>query len=105
MVDGGVAARGSEDVLERIGRLTEDLWVLAAVAAMSQTDGTMTTGLEEILVASGLGRLLLEFSGRMQSDMVFATVLAVIIEALALLAAMQAVERKLTGWAPNVSIG
>jgi hypothetical protein len=35
--------------------------------------------------------LLLEYSGRMQSDLVFATVLAVIIEALVLLAAMQPV--------------
>jgi hypothetical protein len=56
-------------------------------------------------VASGLGRLLLEYSGRMQSDMVFATVLAVILEALALLAAMQTIEKRLTRWAPNVSIG
>jgi ABC-type nitrate/sulfonate/bicarbonate transport system permease component len=59
---------------------------------------------ELILVASGLGRLLLEFSGRMQSDLVFATVFAVIIEALALLSAMQAFERKIAPWAPDVSI-
>jgi ABC-type nitrate/sulfonate/bicarbonate transport system permease component len=69
--------------------------------------GRAITGMvmvELILVASGLGRLLLEFSGRMQSDLVFATVLAVIIEALTLLAAMQAVERKMAPWAPDVSI-
>ena len=80
----------------------------AIFAGMRIGLGRAITGMgmvELILVASGLGRLLLEFSGRMQSDMVFATVLAVIIEALALLAAMQAVERKLTGWAPNVSLG
>jgi NitT/TauT family transport system permease protein len=59
---------------------------------------------ELILVASGLGRLLLEFSGRMQSDMVFATVLAVIIEALALLSAMQFLERKIARWAPDISL-
>jgi ABC-type nitrate/sulfonate/bicarbonate transport system permease component len=47
----------------------------------------------------------LEFSGRMQSDLVFATVIAVIIEALALLAAMQALEKRVTRWAPDVSIG
>ena len=69
--------------------------------------GRAITGMvmvELILVASGLGRLLLEFSGRMQSDLVFATVLAVIIEALILLAAMQALERKIAPWAPDISI-
>jgi NitT/TauT family transport system permease protein len=69
--------------------------------------GRSITGMvmvELILVASGLGRLLLEFSGRMQSDLVFATVLAVIIEALILLAAMQALERKIAPWAPDISI-
>ena len=60
---------------------------------------------ELLLVASGLGRLLLEFSGRMQSDLVFATVLTVIIEALALLAGMQALEKRITRWAPDISIG
>jgi NitT/TauT family transport system permease protein len=70
--------------------------------------GRAITGMvmvELILVASGLGRLLLEFSGRMQSDLVFATVLAVIMEALALLSAMKAVERRIAPWAPDVSIG
>jgi len=70
--------------------------------------GRAITGMvmvELILVASGLGRLLLEFSGRMQSDMVFATVLAVIIEALALLSVMQILERKIAPWAPDISIG
>ena len=70
--------------------------------------GRAITGMvmvELLLVASGLGRLLLEFSGRMQSDLVFATVLAVIIEALALLSAMKIIEKRLTRWAPDVSIG
>ncbi|HEX2929094.1 MAG TPA: ABC transporter permease subunit, partial [Candidatus Binatia bacterium] len=70
--------------------------------------GRAITGMvmvELLLVASGLGRLLLEFSGRMQSDLVFATVLAVIIEALTLLSAMQVIERKIAPWAPNIAIG
>jgi NitT/TauT family transport system permease protein len=70
--------------------------------------GRAITGMvivELLLVASGLGRLLLEFSGRMQSDLVFATVVAVIVEALVLLSAMQAFERRITPWAPDVSIG
>ena len=80
----------------------------AIFAGMRIGLGRAITGMvmvELILVASGLGRLLLEYSGRMQSDMVFATVLAVILEALALLAAMQTIEKRLTRWAPNVSIG
>ena len=80
----------------------------AIFAGMRIGLGRAITGMvmvELILVASGLGRLLLEYSGRMQSDMVFATVLAVIIEALALLTAMQAIEKRLARWAPDVSIG
>ncbi|HEY3168211.1 MAG TPA: ABC transporter permease, partial [Candidatus Binatia bacterium] len=52
----------------------------AIFAGMRIGLGRAITGMvmvELILVASGLGRLLLEFSGRMQSDLVFATVLAV----------------------------
>jgi len=80
----------------------------AIFAGMRIGLGRAITGMvmvELILVASGLGRLLLEFSGRMQSDLVFATVLAVIIEALALLAGMQALEKRITRWAPDISIG
>ena len=70
--------------------------------------GRAITGMvmvELILVASGLGRLLLEFSGRMQSDFVFATIIAVIVEALTLLSVMQALEKRIAPWAPDVSIG
>jgi len=80
----------------------------AIFAGMRIGLGRSITGMvmvELLLVASGLGRLLLEFSGRMQSDLVFATVLAVIIEAIALLTAMQAIERRIAGWAPDSSIG
>jgi NitT/TauT family transport system permease protein len=80
----------------------------AIFAGMRIGLGRAITGMvmvELLLVASGLGRLLLEFSGRMQSDLVFATVGAVIIEALVLLAAMQSLEKRVTRWAPDVSIG
>ena len=80
----------------------------AIFAGMRIGLGRAITGMvmvELLLVASGLGRLLLEFSGRMQSDLVFATVFAVIIEALALLAAIQTLEKKITRWAPDISIG
>jgi ABC-type nitrate/sulfonate/bicarbonate transport system permease component len=59
---------------------------------------------ELLLVASGLGRLLLEFSGRLQADLVFATVFAVIAEALVLLSAMRALEQKVAPWAHDVSV-
>jgi NitT/TauT family transport system permease protein len=80
----------------------------AIFAGMRIGLGRSITGMvmvELLLVASGLGRLLLEFSGRMQSDLVFATVLAVIIEALLLLTAMQSIEKRIVGWSPDISIG
>jgi ABC-type nitrate/sulfonate/bicarbonate transport system permease component len=60
---------------------------------------------ELLLVASGLGRLLLEFAGRLQAEFVFATVLVVIIEALLLLSAMRFAEQKVAPWAHDSSIG
>lgn len=69
--------------------------------------GRAITGMvivELLLVASGLGRLLLEFSGRLQADLVFATVFAVIGEALILLTAMRALEQKVAPWAHDVSV-
>jgi len=80
----------------------------AIFAGMRIGLGRAITGMvmvELLLVATGLGRLLLEFSGRMQSDLVFATVLVVIIEALSLLAAMQMIERRVARWAPDISVG
>src|SRR5713226_7679305 len=59
---------------------------------------------ELLLVASGLGRSLLEFAGRLQADFVFATVLVVIIEALLLLSAMRFAEQKVAPWAHDSSV-
>jgi NitT/TauT family transport system permease protein len=59
---------------------------------------------ELLLVASGLGRLLLEFTGRLQADLVFATVLVVIVEALILLTTMRLVEKKAAPWAHDISV-
>lgn len=59
---------------------------------------------ELLLVATGLGRLLLEFSGRLQADLVFATVFAVIAEALILLSAMRFLEIRIAPWAHDVSV-
>jgi ABC-type nitrate/sulfonate/bicarbonate transport system permease component len=59
---------------------------------------------ELLLVASGLGRLLLEFAGRLQADFVFATVLVVIIEALLLLHVMSFAEKRVAPWAHDISV-
>jgi NitT/TauT family transport system permease protein len=59
---------------------------------------------ELLLVASGLGRLLLEFAGRLQADFVFATVLVVIIEALLLLNLMSFAEKRVAPWAHDISV-
>jgi NitT/TauT family transport system permease protein len=53
---------------------------------------------EILLVAVGVGRLLLLYKGRFQSDMLFALVVAIIIEALILLKAMGWLERRLLPW-------
>ena len=59
---------------------------------------------ELLLVASGLGRLLLEFSGRLQAEFVFATVAVVIIEALLLLGMMRLAEQKMAPWTHDISL-
>ena len=59
---------------------------------------------ELLLVASGVGRLLLEFSGRLQAEFVFATVFVVIVEALLLLSAMRLAEKKVAPWAHDISL-
>ena len=53
---------------------------------------------ELILVASGVGRLLLEFTGRLESDYVFATVAIVVGEALLLLELMRRIELRVAPW-------
>lgn len=59
---------------------------------------------ELLLVATGLGRLLLEFSGRLQAELVFATVFAVIAEALILLTLMRFLEIRVAPWAHDASV-
>jgi ABC-type nitrate/sulfonate/bicarbonate transport system permease component len=54
---------------------------------------------ELLLVAVGIGRLMLLFRGRFQPDLLFALVIVVILEALILLKAMGALERRLVPWA------
>jgi ABC-type nitrate/sulfonate/bicarbonate transport system permease component len=54
---------------------------------------------ELLLVASGIGNLLLEFRAALDGGLLFATVFAVSLQAIVLLALMRTVERQLTPWA------
>jgi NitT/TauT family transport system permease protein len=54
---------------------------------------------ELLLVASGVGNLLLEFRAALDGGMLFATVFAVALQAIVLLALMRIVEQQLAPWA------
>ena len=63
--------------------------------------GRALTGMvvvELLLVATGIGNLLLDFSARLESDKIFATVGIVIAEALLLLQILTLIERKVAPW-------
>jgi ABC-type nitrate/sulfonate/bicarbonate transport system permease component len=53
---------------------------------------------ELLLVAVGIGNLLLRYRAQFQGGLMFATVLIVALEASILIAVMRAVERRLTRW-------
>jgi NitT/TauT family transport system permease protein len=59
---------------------------------------------ELLLVASGIGRILLRASGRLEGDLVFGLVLVIVLESLILLALMRGVERRMTPWAHDASV-
>jgi len=59
---------------------------------------------ELLLVASGVGRVLLQFSGRLQADYVFATIFSVVVEALLLLSLMRKIEERVAPWAHDISV-
>jgi ABC-type nitrate/sulfonate/bicarbonate transport system permease component len=54
---------------------------------------------ELLLVASGIGNLLLEFRAALDGGLLFATVFAVSLQAIVLLALMRTVEQQLAPWA------
>jgi NitT/TauT family transport system permease protein len=56
---------------------------------------------ELLLVALGLGRLILDFQGRFDSGRLYATVLVVVAEAVALLQLFRWLERRVAPWAGN----
>lgn len=57
---------------------------------------------ELLLVATGIGNLLLEFRAALDGGMLFATVFAVSLEAIGLLALMKAAENRLAPWARGI---
>jgi NitT/TauT family transport system permease protein len=59
---------------------------------------------ELLLVATGVGRLVLDFTGRLEADLLFATVTAVVLEALLLLSAMRMLERRIAPWARDTAV-
>jgi len=59
---------------------------------------------ELLLVASGIGRLLLATAGRLQGDLLFGLVLAIVLESLLLLSLMRVLERRMTPWSHDASI-
>jgi NitT/TauT family transport system permease protein len=54
---------------------------------------------ELLLIASGVGNLLLEFRAALDGGMLFATVFAVALQAVLLLVLMRAIEQRLAPWA------
>ena len=57
---------------------------------------------ELLLVAPGIGALILEHKGRFEPDYVFAIIGAVVVEAILLVSVMQMVERRAYAWAEGV---
>lgn len=69
--------------------------------------GRAVTGMitvELLLNAVGVGKLMLEFRGFYKGDLLFATVLAVVLESIILMAAMRVLERRLVPWGNAAAI-
>jgi NitT/TauT family transport system permease protein len=74
----------------------------AVVTGLRLGLGRAFTGMvavELLLVAAGVGRLLLEFQGRFDAGAVYALVLLLVVEAVLLLRGLSWVEGRLTPWA------
>ncbi len=70
--------------------------------------GRALTGMiavELLLIAVGIGRLILDYQGAFEAGFVYATIMFVVAEAVILLNALKYLERKLTPWAGQATIG
>lgn len=59
---------------------------------------------ELLLVATGVGKLMLEFRGLFQKELLFATVFAVVAESVLLMALMRYLEQKFVPWANDIAV-
>lgn len=69
--------------------------------------GRALTGMiavELLLIAVGIGRLILNYQGMFAADLLYATVVFVVCEAVIVLSAMRWLERRLSPWANQVAI-
>jgi ABC-type nitrate/sulfonate/bicarbonate transport system permease component len=64
---------------------------------LSQAVGAMVV-IELLMVAVGIGAMMLEFRGRFMADYLYASVLVVVIEALVLVVAVDVLERVVAPW-------
>jgi NitT/TauT family transport system permease protein len=55
--------------------------------------------IELLMIAVGIGNLILNFQGRFEADLLYAVVVLVIFEALLLVSALRAIERRVAPWA------
>jgi NitT/TauT family transport system permease protein len=55
--------------------------------------------IELLMIAVGIGSLILNFQGRFEADLLYALVVLVIFEALLLVSALRAIERRVAPWA------
>jgi NitT/TauT family transport system permease protein len=69
--------------------------------------GRALTGMiavELLLIAVGIGRLILDYQGMFAADLVYATVMFVVCETVILLTAMRWLERRISPWVDQVTI-
>jgi NitT/TauT family transport system permease protein len=60
--------------------------------------------IELLMVAVGIGGLILKFQGQFASDLLYALVILVILEALLLVSAVRFLERKIAPWASGTAL-
>jgi NitT/TauT family transport system permease protein len=69
--------------------------------------GRALTGMiavELLLIAVGIGRLILDYQGMFAADLVYATIVFIVCEAVILLSAMRWLERRISPWADLVTV-
>jgi len=60
---------------------------------------------EILLVAVGIGRVILDYQGMFAADLLYATVAFVALESVILLSAVRWIERRITPWTEQVAVG